>query len=98
MTVIKTTINIDEKVWEEFKRAVNSKYGGSRNLSKVVEEAIRNYNIISMLRGSAEELGIEITELPSSSEVEARRPTVDEGSAKVIRDMRDEREARVLGQ
>lgn len=35
-----TAINIDEKIWEEFKRAVNRRYGGSRNLSKIVEEAM----------------------------------------------------------
>jgi hypothetical protein len=32
-----TVIKIDEKVWEEFKREVNSRYGGSRNLSKIIE-------------------------------------------------------------
>ena len=34
-----TTIKIDEKVWEEFKRTVNSRYGGSRKLSKIVARA-----------------------------------------------------------
>ena len=28
MTVVKTTINIDEKVWEEFKKTVSNRYGG----------------------------------------------------------------------
>ena len=97
MTTIKTTINIDEKVWEEFKRTVNNRYGSSRNLSKIVEEAISSYNVVETLQTSAKELGVETTEYPSSSEVELRRPAVEAGSAKVIREMRDVRDTRILG-
>jgi len=98
MTTVKTTINISEEVWEEFKRTVNSRYGSSRSLSQLVEEAIRSYNVVEMLQESAGDLGVELGEYPSSSEVEARRITVPESSARILREMRDDRETRVLGQ
>jgi len=98
MTAVKTTINISEEVWEEFKRTVNSMYGGARSLSQVVEEAIRSYNVVEMLRESEEDLGVEIGGYSSGSEVEARRPTVSGSSAKILREMRGAREARILGQ
>jgi len=93
MTTVKTTVNISEEVWEEFKRMVNSRYGGSRNLSQVVEEAIRSYNVVEMFRESVGDLGAEISVYPSSGEVEAKRPTVPESSARIIREMRDGRKA-----
>jgi hypothetical protein len=66
-----TAIKIDEKIWEEFKREVNSRYGGSRNLSKIVEEVISSYNVVETLQISAKELRVEVTGYPSSSEAEA---------------------------
>ena len=98
MTTIKTTITISGEVWEEFKRTVNSRYGGSRSLNQVVEEAIRRYNVVEMLRESAGDLGVEIGGYPSSGEVEAGRPTVPGSSARVLKKIRDGREARVLEQ
>ena len=98
MTTVKTTVNISKEVWEEFKRTVNSRYGGSRSLSQVVEEAIRGYNVVEVLRESAGDLGVEIGEYPSRSEVGARRPTVPVSSARVLKKIRDDREARVLEQ
>jgi predicted CopG family antitoxin len=90
MTTIKTTITISEEVWEEFKRTVNLRYGGSRSLSQVVEEAIRIYNVVEMFWGSAGDLGVEIGGYPSSSEVEARRPTFPGSSARILREIRKE--------
>jgi len=98
MTTVKTTITTSEEVWEEFKRTMNSRYGGSRSLSQVVEEAIRSYNVVEMFRESAGDLGIEIGEYLSSSEVEERRPTVPGSSARVLKKIKDGREARVLEQ
>lgn len=98
MTTVKTTVNIDEKVWESFKNTVNRRYGGSRNLSKMVEEAIRNYNTLEILRSSAKTLEIEISEYPSSTEIEANRPVMEDDSTDIIREMRDDRESRLLGQ
>ena len=95
-TTVKTTINIDEKVWEEFKRTVDRRYGGSRNLSKVVEEAISNYNTLELLREAAKALRIEPGEYPSSAEVETTRPSA-EGTSRLVKEMRDDREARLHG-
>ncbi|HEX9915913.1 MAG TPA: hypothetical protein VGB32_13440 [Candidatus Bathyarchaeia archaeon] len=95
-TTVKTTINIDEEVWEEFKRTVDRNYGGSRNLSKVVEEAIRNYNTLELLREAAKALNIEPGAYPSSTEVETNRPSA-EGTSRLVREMRDDREARLHG-
>lgn len=97
MTVVKTTINIDEKVWDEFKKTVNNRYGGLRNLSGAVESAIRNYNMVEVLRESASKLGVD-PEYPSSREVEQRRPTVTVSSSDVLREMRDGRQSRLYGQ
>jgi len=90
MTTVKTTITISEEVWEEFKRTLNSSYGGSRSLSQVVEEAIRSYKVVEMLKVSAGDLGVEIDEYPSSSEVEARRPRFPGSSARILREIRKE--------
>jgi len=95
-TTVKTTVNIDEDVWEEFKRTVDRRYGGTRNLSKVVEEAISNYNTLELLRDAARALNVEPGEYPSSTEVETIRPSVD-GASMIVREMRDEREARLHG-
>ena len=86
-----TTIKIDEKVREEFKKTVNSRYGGSRNLSKIVDETINSYNVVETLPISAKELGVEVTEHPPISEVEAHRGSiaveskVGEGSTFTVR-------------
>ena len=90
MTLVKTTITISEEVWEEFKRTVNSRYGGSRSPSQVVEEAIRSYNVVEMLQVSAGDLGVEIGGYPSSSEVDVRRPRFPVSSVRILREIRKE--------
>ncbi len=87
-TTVKTTVNIDEEVWEEFKRAVNRRYGGTRNLSKAVEEAISSYNTVELLREAAKALDVEPGEYPSSSEVEKNRPTAA-GTSGLVRLLRE---------
>ncbi len=94
MPVVKITI--DEKVWDDFKKTVNNRYGGLRNLSWAVECAIHNYNMIDILRESASKLGLD-PEYLSSREVEQRRPSISGGSA-VLREMRDGRKSRLHGQ
>ena len=94
MTVVKTTVNIDEKLWEEFKRTLSNRYGGLRNLSGVVEGAIRNYNLVEVFRESASKLGIEL-EYPSSEEVEARRPSISVDSYDVLNEIHKGRQARL---
>ena len=56
-----TTIKIDEKVWEEFKRTVNSRYGGSRKLSKIVEETHKQLQRRRDATDFSEGLGVEVT-------------------------------------
>ena len=90
MPEVKTTIIIDEKVWEEFKKTVSNRHGGLRNLSGAVETAIRNYNMVEVLRESSSKLGID-PEYPSSREVEQRRPSVPVESSEILREIRKRR-------
>lgn len=90
MPEVKTTIIIDEKVWEEFKKTVSNRHGGLRNLSGAVETAIRNYNMVEVLRESSSKLGID-PEYPSSREVEQRRPSVPVESSEILRESRKRR-------
>lgn len=93
--VVKITIAIDEKIWDEFGRTVSNRYGVLRNLSGVVDDAIRNYNMVEVLRESATKLCVD-PEYPSSREVEQRRPSISGGSA-VLREMREGRRSRLHG-
>ena len=97
MNTTKTTVNLDEEVWEEFKKTVNTRYGSTRNLSNVVEAAISNYNMVMLLRSSAKKMELDVV-YPSSNEVEEKRPSSPVDSAKVLREMRDGRQDRLLGQ
>jgi light-regulated signal transduction histidine kinase (bacteriophytochrome) len=70
---------------------VNSRYGGSRNLSKIIEEVISSYNVVETLQISVKELGVEVTGYPPCSEVEAHggsivvESKVGEGSTLTVR-------------
>ncbi|HUV54937.1 MAG TPA: hypothetical protein VMW03_07000 [Candidatus Krumholzibacteriaceae bacterium] len=91
MTTVKTTIDIDEEVWEGFKRTVARRYGGTLSAGQVIEEIIRGYVVAEFLRESSGILGVDVDEYPSSSEVERNRPSVQGSSADAVRNMRDER-------
>ena len=43
MTKRKTSINIDDKVWQDWLVFVVRKYGTSRKVSEATEEALREY-------------------------------------------------------
>jgi len=58
MASVKTTINIDEETWKRFKKTVSSRYGGIRNLSGAVEEAIKCFNTEGLLSRFMEMAGI----------------------------------------
>jgi hypothetical protein len=94
---IKTTINVDEETWNEFKRSVSSRYGSVRNLSSAVEEAIQSFNTVELLNAFVERKGIELGVYPSIREIEERRPKLGTSSGKEVREMRDEREVRISG-
>jgi len=97
MADVKTTINVDEETWNEFKRNVASRYGSIRNLSSAVEEAILCFNTPELLSKFAELKEIDIGTFPSVKEIEERRPKLDTSTGKAVREMRDEREAGILG-
>lgn len=88
MTTVKKTITIDREVWDEFKSTTKKRQGRKMTLSKAVEEAISNYNTVSLLRDAANALNVEIGEYPSSTEVETTRPSA-EGTSRLVREMRD---------
>ena len=57
------------KVSEAARRALEDEVERRR-----MEEAIRNYNALELLREYARETGIDVKEYPSRSQVEAKRP------------------------
>jgi len=94
---VKTTVNIDEETLKEFKKTASSRYGGSRNLSLAIEEAMKNFTT-AILKSYAVREGIFIESIPSSREVRDRRPTVDWSAGKELRAMREERATNISRQ
>ncbi len=97
MGTIKTTIVVDEETWTEFKKAVSSKYGRFRKLSFAVEEAIKCFNLVELLKSFSSSIKLDTSIHPSSVEVKSRRPRLDTSSAEAVRKMRDERQTRISG-
>ena len=97
MTTVKTTINIDEETWNRLKRAVSSRQGSLRNLSGVVEEAIRAFDTEELINAFMETAGFERGRYPSLREVEEGRPRLETSAGETVRAMRDERDERVSG-
>jgi len=97
MGTIKTTIVLDEKVWNEFKRMVSSRHGSLRKLGSTVEEALRSFNAVDLLNSFSQSINLDISTCPSLSEVENRRQELATSAGEVIREMRDERQKRVSG-
>ena len=92
--VKKTTIVVDEELWNRFKEFVFQMYGSSRKLSDVVEESIRTMDSVGLLLELTKLMGVS-GGFPSSREIVERRPVVAELAGKILREMRDEREARL---
>ena len=97
MGVVKTTIVIDEETWNEFKKTVSSRYGSLRMTSLAVEEAIKCFNAVEMLKGFSDAMGFVTSVYPSVREVEERRPKLGTSAGEEVRGMRDERQARLSG-
>lgn len=95
MGTIKTTINVDEETWKEFRRTVSSRYGSVRKLSSTVEEAIKCFNTAELLDRFTELSEIDVSVYPSIREIEERRPKLETSSGEAVRAMRDERETRI---
>lgn len=94
---VKTTIVVDEKVWNQFKKTISSRYGSHRNLSPAVEEAIKCFNAVQLLNSFSSAMGFDTKIYPSIRDVESRRPKLKTSTGKIIREMRDEREAHIHG-
>jgi len=97
MTNVKTTLNIDEEKWTNFKRATSSLYGGEKTLSEVAEEAIESYDGVTAIRKFAEKRGYKLDPYPSLREIEDRRPTMPDSSVGILREMKNGRQNRVSG-
>lgn len=97
MGIVKTTIVIDEETWNEFKRSVSSRYGSLRMTSLAVEEAIKCFNAVNLLRSFSSAMGLVTSAYPSVREVEERRPKMGTLAGEEVREMRDERQARLSG-
>ncbi|MGQ9479606.1 MAG: hypothetical protein ACUVQ0_06320 [Thermoproteota archaeon] len=83
---IKTSFYLNEKVWDSFRKAVLRR--GVRRMSKEVEEALKSYNTLDILRKAVESLNLE-RRFPSSEEVVSSRPKGAKAGGEVRR-MRDE--------
>ena len=95
MNKIKTTINIDEETWKEFKKMVSSRYGSTRKLSYAVEEAIQCFNTAELLNRFTKLMGIDAGVYPSLKEIKERRPKLETSAGEEVRAIRDEREASI---
>ncbi len=94
---VKTTLVLNEKIWSEFRRFVETAYGTTRKMSADVEEALGSFTPVAVLEDFASSAGIVLDSYPSSQEIVSRRPKVKVSTAKTIRRMRDERKERVSG-
>jgi hypothetical protein len=94
-TTVKTTINVDEERLTRIKRTAQNIYGDSRSLSELMGDAAESFDAEAILEAFTRKMGWEPIEYPSLREIEERRPTSTEGSAQIIREMRESRADRV---
>ena len=85
MGKVKTSVYLDEELWKEFKELAQRE---KSEVSKLLEEALMNYLINEVLKD------VDDSEVPLWFE-----PLKVEGesSEKLVREMRDDREKRLLG-
>ncbi len=91
---VKTTLVIDEKVWNEFRALALSRYGGARTMSIGVEEALRSFSPLAVLRELSAKLKIDGS-YPTSREILSSRVRVSTSAGKVVREMRNGRQKSV---
>lgn len=97
MTRTKTTIVVDDQLLKQFRDLASSKHGTSRMLSSELEEALRAFSPLEVIKSLAARLDVKIDRYPSLDEVSRNRPRVAASAGKILRQMRDERAQRVLG-
>ncbi|ASJ12527.1 ribbon-helix-helix domain-containing protein [Thermococcus thioreducens] len=83
---VKTSVYIDEELWGEFKELAHRE---KSEVSKLLEEALVNYLINEVLRD------VDDSEVPLWFEP---LKVGGESTEKLLREMRDDREKRLLGQ
>ncbi len=85
MGKVKTSVYLDEELWKEFKELAQRE---KSEVSRLLEEALMNYLINEVLRD------VDDSEVPLWFE-----PLKVEGesSERLVREMRDDREKRLLG-
>ncbi len=86
MGKVKTSVYIDEELWGEFKELAQRE---KSEVSKLLEEALMNYLINEVLRD------VDDSEVPLWFEP---LKVGGESTEKLLREMRDGREKRLLGQ
>jgi hypothetical protein len=97
LTKTKTTIVIDGQLVKQFRDLATSKHGTFRTLNSELEEALRAFSPLEVIKSSAARLDVKIDPYPSLDEVSRNRPRVAASAGKILRQMRDERAQRVLG-
>lgn len=66
-------------------------------LSSELEEALRAFSPLEVIKSLAARLDVKIDRYPSLDEVSRNRPSVAAAAGNILRQMRDERAQRVLG-
>ncbi len=92
--MVKTTIYIDEERMRRIKRAAKNLYGDTGSLGELMVDATESFDAESILEAFTSKMGWEAIYYPSLREVEDHRPTSTEGSAKIIKEMRESRAQR----
>lgn len=97
MSKTKTTVMLDDQLLKQFRDLAASKHASSRMLSSEIEEALRAFSPLEVIRSLTARLDIRIDPYPSLDEISRNRPQVASSAGKVVREMRDERTERLLG-
>ncbi|WP_297065500.1 ribbon-helix-helix protein, CopG family [Thermococcus sp.] len=85
MGKVKTSVYLDEELWEEFKELAQRE---KSEVSRLLEEALMNYLINEVLK-DVDDSGVPLWFEPLKVK--------GESSEKLVREMRDDREKRLLG-
>ena len=94
---VKTTVLIDKNLLDQFKKLTSMKHGTSKALSSEFEEALRSFSPLEIMSSLIATLNLKIGQYPSLEEVAKNRPRVRISAGRIVREMRDEREQRILG-
>jgi len=88
---VKTTVQVDSRLLEQFRALAAAKHGGTRALSSELEEAIRAFSPQEVIRSLAANLNLKVNRYPSLEDVARDRPSVNVSAAETLRELRDHR-------